>query len=113
MSQRNLVVSLSPVLVIGRRSVAGSAWRPGRWIAGREGVEARAVDLVEGFGRAAMANGVCCAGMGLRERFGDQRRKPDRVRRMRHRIGRDDAARKRGKALIGIDRKSTRLNSSH
>src|SRR3546814_6060005 len=73
MSQRNLVVSLSPVLVIGRRSVAGSAWRPGRWIAGREGVEARAVDLVEGFGRAAMANEVCCAGMGLRERFGDQR----------------------------------------
>src|SRR3546814_14933351 len=98
MSQRNLVVSLSPVLVIGRRSVAGSAWRPGRWIAGREGVEARAVDLVEGFGRAAMANEVCCAGMGLRERFGAQRRRPDRVRRMVARIGREEEGRRVGQA---------------
>src|SRR3546814_17077787 len=104
MSQRNLVVSLSPVLVIGRRSVAGSAWRPGRWNAGREGVEARAVDLVEGFGRAAMANEVCCAGVGLRERFGGPRPTRDRVRLMRDRVGRHDEESERVKGTINSHR---------
>ena len=49
-----------------------------------------------------MANEVLRGGMGFRERFRDERREPDCVRRMWHGIGRDDAARKIGEPLIGI-----------